>query len=114
MKIIINSKNVGYVLTIIFIILKLIGCIDWSWWCIFIPLYVSYSLRLIYYFSMFIRNTNRKPVIAYPSAKRHLYISLVKSTIRIVAGIVLLFGMIPIAGILFIVAELLGILEELL
>lgn len=43
----------------------------------------------------------------------HLILSLIKSSVRIVAGITLCSGhMIP-AGILLIVAELLGIAEEL-
>jgi len=43
----------------------------------------------------------------------HFYISLVKSGIRIIAGISLVFGMFVWAGALFITAELLGVLEEL-
>jgi hypothetical protein len=49
----------------------------------------------------------------YPDAKKHLYISLVKSVIRIGAGGALCFGEFTIAGVLLIVAELLGIAEEL-
>lgn len=29
------------VVQIVFIILKLVGVIDWSWWAVFIPLYIS-------------------------------------------------------------------------
>ena len=46
-------------------------------------------------------------------SKRHFYVSLVKSAIRIVAGIVLFQGNYPTAGLLLISAELLGILEEI-
>ncbi len=28
------------VLTVIFVILKLVGVISWSWWTVFIPLYI--------------------------------------------------------------------------
>jgi hypothetical protein len=42
----------------------------------------------------------------------HFYVSLVKSVIRIGAGIALVMGMLAIAGGLFIVAEFLGMLEE--
>lgn len=51
--------------------------------------------------------------IKYPSADKHLYISLIKSVIRIGSGVALL-STIPIAGYLLIGAEILGILEELL
>ena len=49
------------------------------------------------------------------SRKRHFYISLVKSVLRIFAGTTLLFGVdyLIAAGILLISAEVLGILEEL-
>lgn len=46
-------------------------------------------------------------------SKKHFYISLVKSAVRIVAGILLITGNIVGAGCLFIAAEGLGILEEL-
>lgn len=29
------------VVQIVFIILKLVGVIEWSWWLVFIPLYIS-------------------------------------------------------------------------
>jgi hypothetical protein len=51
--------------------------------------------------------------IKQPDPKKHLYISLVKSSIRILAGSVLFVDLIHLAGILIIVAELLGIAEEL-
>jgi hypothetical protein len=43
----------------------------------------------------------------------HFQISLAKSCLRIVAGITLIRGEVLIAGVLFIAAELLGIVEEL-
>lgn len=43
----------------------------------------------------------------------HFNISLFKSCIRIVAGVTLIKGEIVISGILFIIAELLGIAEEI-
>ena len=46
------------------------------------------------------------------TSKGHFYVSLVKSTIRIGAGIALVMGLLAIAGGLFIVAEFLGMLEE--
>ena len=46
-------------------------------------------------------------------SKKHFYISLVKSGVRIGAGIVLMTGNFFVAGLLLIGAEGLGILEEL-
>ena len=44
----------------------------------------------------------------------HFYVSLVKSTIRIAAGITLIWPQsIVLAGVFFIIAEMLGIVEEL-
>jgi hypothetical protein len=43
----------------------------------------------------------------------HFWISLVKSVFRFGAGFALIFGKIPSAGALLIVAEILGIAEEL-
>lgn len=46
-------------------------------------------------------------------SKKHFYISLVKSAVRIVAGAVLITGNLVVAGALLIAAEVLGIVEEL-
>lgn len=46
-------------------------------------------------------------------SKKHFYISLIKSGVRIVAGVELCFGSFFVAGVLFIIAEVLGIAEEL-
>lgn len=48
-----------------------------------------------------------------PNPKYHLYVSLLKSAIRIAAGTTLIFGMFVTTGILIIIAEILGIAEEL-
>jgi len=42
----------------------------------------------------------------------HFNISLAKSCLRIVAGITLIRGELTFAGILFILAEILGVVEE--
>ena len=47
------------------------------------------------------------------TSKGHFYVSLVKSGLRIGAGIALVRGQLITAGVLFIVAEILGIVEEL-
>jgi hypothetical protein len=52
-------------------------------------------------------------VVKHPDPKKHQYISFVKSGFRILAGAALCFGDFLVAGALLIVAELLGIIEEL-
>ena len=47
------------------------------------------------------------------TSKGHFYVSLLKSVLRITAGGALISGFIVHAGILLIVAEVLGIVEEL-
>jgi hypothetical protein len=46
-------------------------------------------------------------------SRGHFYVSLAKSMIRIAAGFALINGLIVIAGGLLILAELLGVVEEL-
>jgi hypothetical protein len=47
------------------------------------------------------------------TSRGHFYVSLVKSVLRITAGGALISGFIVHAGVLLIVAEVLGIVEEL-
>ena len=47
------------------------------------------------------------------NSRGHFYISLIKSGFRIIAGVALIYGRFITAGFLFILAELLGIAEEL-
>ena len=47
------------------------------------------------------------------TSKGHFYVSLVKSALRIIAGVVLVQGLLFEAGAFLIAAELLGIVEEL-
>ena len=47
------------------------------------------------------------------TSKGHFYVSLVKSAIRIVAGACLIGGNLLMAGYCLIIAEMLGIVEEL-
>jgi len=46
-------------------------------------------------------------------SKKHFYISMIKSVVRILAGSALVVGNLIVAGVLFVGAEVLGILEEL-
>jgi hypothetical protein len=46
-------------------------------------------------------------------SRGHFYVSILKSFVRIFAGMALIDGSFIIAGVSFIIAELLGIVEEL-
>ena len=62
------------------------------------------------------RCPHRKPMIDIQpkdTSKGHFYVSLVKSGFRMGAGSALILGHIDIGGFLLILAEFLGILEEL-
>lgn len=49
----------------------------------------------------------------HPNAKKHLQISILKSVLRLIGATALIFGGFVVAGALFILAEVLGIAEEL-
>jgi hypothetical protein len=57
------------------------------------------------------QNSNMQPKESHTNW--HFYISLAKSGFRIGAGFALIFGKLALSGALFILAEILGILEEL-
>ena len=44
-----SSSGIGFVglLTIVFITLRLLGKIDWSWWWVLSPLWISASLAIV-------------------------------------------------------------------
>ena len=44
-----NGSGIGFlgVLQIIFIVLKLCNVLQWSWWMVFIPAYISAELTII-------------------------------------------------------------------
>ena len=52
-------------------------------------------------------------VAAKDPGKFHFYVSLVKSGVRIAAGVAFCFGSLMWGGLLLIAAEVLGIVEEL-
>lgn len=37
------------ILTIIFVVLKLVGVITWSWWIVFLPIIISLAVYLLLY-----------------------------------------------------------------
>lgn len=62
------------------------------------------------------RCPHRKPMIEIQpkdTSKGHFYVSIVKSAVRIAAGIALIMGAFVVTGALIILAEILGIVEEL-
>ena len=50
------SGGIGFtgLLTIVFIILKLIGKIDWSWWWVLSPLWITFALGMLIFISIVI------------------------------------------------------------
>ena len=62
------------------------------------------------------RCPHRKPMMEIQprdTSKGHFYVSIVKSAVRIAAGIALIMGAFVVTGALIILAEILGIVEEL-
>ena len=62
------------------------------------------------------RCPHRKPMIEIQpkdTRKGHFYVSIVKSAVRIAAGVALIMGAFVVTGALIILAEILGIVEEL-
>lgn len=51
-----SSSGVGFtgLLTIVFIILKLIGKIDWSWWWVLSPIWISFALLVLFLAGAFV------------------------------------------------------------
>lgn len=49
------------ILTVIFVVLKLLGVIDWSWFAVFLPLIIDiiFSFTVIVVFSRRLRKKNR-------------------------------------------------------
>ena len=45
------SGGIGFtgLLTIVFVILKLLGKIDWSWWWVLSPLWISFLLVIVFF-----------------------------------------------------------------
>jgi hypothetical protein len=50
-----TSGGVGFagLLTIVFVTLKLIGVIDWSWWWVISPIWISLSIVLFIFVAAF-------------------------------------------------------------
>ena len=59
-----GGLGLGSVLTIVFVVLKLVGVIDWSWWWVLSPLWISALLILLLIVGM---------VIYYACEEKHDY-----------------------------------------
>lgn len=62
------------------------------------------------------RCPHHKPMIEIQpkdTSKGHFYVSIVKSAVRIAAGAALIMGSLVVCGALLILAEILGVVEEL-
>lgn len=57
-----SSSGIGFVglLTIVFIVLKLIGQIDWSWWWVLSPVWISAIITISIVVFMFILEKRMK------------------------------------------------------
>ena len=59
------------------------------------------------------RKINESSVATKDPGKFHFYVSIAKSFVRIAAGVALCMGAFFVSGMLFVAAEVLGIVEEL-
>ena len=57
-----NGLTFAGLLTIVFIVLKLIGVIDWSWWIVICPILIEISVALIVLFVvlLFLKSGEKK------------------------------------------------------
>lgn len=49
-----GGVGISTVLLIVFIVLKLVGVIDWSWWWVLSPLWISVGLGLLFLIIFFL------------------------------------------------------------
>lgn len=61
-----GGLGLGGVLTVIFIVLKLCGLINWSWWWVLSPIWISIGLAVVIIFVAFIVST----IICWIEARR--------------------------------------------
>ena len=47
------------VLTIVFIVLKLVEYIDWSWWLVISPLLIQVLISIIFFIVIVVKNKNK-------------------------------------------------------
>lgn len=44
---VINSELLGTLLTVAFVVLKLCGVIDWSWWWVLAPVWIPFAIVIV-------------------------------------------------------------------
>lgn len=49
-----NGIGCGTVLTIVFIVLKLVGTINWSWWWVLAPTWIPLALMVLLFSAAFV------------------------------------------------------------
>ena len=42
-----GGTSIATILQVVFIVLKLVHVIDWSWWLVFIPTWISLAIALV-------------------------------------------------------------------
>ena len=67
-----SGLGLASVLTIIFIVLKLVGVIAWSWWWVLSPALISIGLWLIIIviYAVYLARENKKYGITYAKRKK--------------------------------------------
>lgn len=69
-----NTRPTGLglssVLTVIFVVLKLIGTIDWSWWWVLSPLWIDFCIVMLVSLGCGIYLASKKKKMAKSWAKR--------------------------------------------
>ncbi len=48
-----GGLGLGGVLTVVFVVLKLCGLIDWSWWWVLSPVWISFAIIIVIVLVMF-------------------------------------------------------------
>lgn len=66
-----SGLGLSGVLTIIFVVLKLVDVIDWSWWWVLSPILIDIGLAIIVLviFALYIAHDNKKNNFIYYSQK---------------------------------------------
>lgn len=69
-----NNSSTGLglssVLTVVFVVLKLIGTIDWSWWWVLSPLWIDFCLVTLFSLGQGIYLAHQKKKMAKNWSKR--------------------------------------------
>ena len=64
-----SGLGLGSVLTIIFVVLKLVGTINWSWWWVLSPILIDIGLTIIVFIGVAIYMSHENKKYGYSSKK---------------------------------------------